>query len=636
MSLSFVPSTQLLTSPRSQSRKPFPDLYRNIKSQPFRFRNTVKHLLLVAASSCARAVGPLPSTLAFQPPCFTTRWKLLTAYDECTGRSLRHGRTTAGASRALMPSSSRYGSPASRPQPWQVVSAVCAVAMLLCNFHRSVFTALLPLVAGSLALTPAEVGLLQSSMLWGYLAGQIPAGRLADERGGDRVLLGGLALWSLATAATSAAAAAASPSAALVTLLVARAAMGLFSSVIMPAVSAATAQWVPPERKAATLAMIYAFFNVGGVLGLVVAPHLATRGGGSGWPAAFVTAATGGVLWSVLGSAIVARAGARPPLPSQLRNTDKRQLEQQQQQQQGALLPQPGELQPQQGLMAAEEGAPTVPSAAASTDPAAVSGLTAATAAARDGVGEAEAQRRRVASLGDGASTSGRGSETDPWVAAATGDSTAQRRRATLVQVAALCWCHGVIGWGFFVLQSWVPMYLQSLGVADLASAGLLASLPWLAAAFTATAAGGLADRLVRSGRTTRLAVRRGMHAVSTLGCAVAVLPLAAAPGGSLPPLVATLCLVAAVGCYGFSFGGFHAYVQDVAAADAGQLLGLTNTASILGGIAGNLATGAVLQATGGYGAVFWVAVALYGTSWIVFQRLLQGEPVALASLARA
>jgi hypothetical protein len=234
--------------------------------------------------------------------------------------------------------------------------------------------------------------------------------------------------------------------------------------------------------------------------------------------------------------------------------------------------------------------------------------------------------------------------------------------------------------------------------------AGLLASLPWLAAAFTATAAGGLADRLVRSGRTTRLVVRRGMHAVSTLGCAVAVLPLAAAPGGYLPPALATLCLVAAVGCYGFSFGGFHAYVQvrrsraaaacmvvpvrhqtvfmtaipycgrlerrrgnapvgmcvpskgslpacriwllpsplwtdlascklftaharlrfcvalpsrsldlqpphahspphpallpaqDVAAADAGQLLGITNTASILGGIAGNLATGAVLQ----------------------------------------
>ena len=35
---------------------------------------------------------------------------------------------------------------------------------------------------------------------------------------------------------------------------------------------------------------------------------------------------------------------------------------------------------------------------------------------------------------------------------------------------------------------------------------------------------------------------------------------------------------------------------QDVASADAGALLGLTNTASILGGIAGNIATGLLLQ----------------------------------------
>lgn len=77
-----------------------------------------------------------------------------------------------------------------------------------------------------------------------------------------RVLLNGLALWSAATATTAAAAAAANTSA-LWVLLAARVAMGGFSSVIMPAVSAACAQWVPPERKAATLAMIYAFFNMG-------------------------------------------------------------------------------------------------------------------------------------------------------------------------------------------------------------------------------------------------------------------------------------------------------------------------------------------------------------------------------------
>ncbi|KAG2449157.1 hypothetical protein HYH02_005904 [Chlamydomonas schloesseri] len=470
----------------------------------------------------------------------------------------------------------RYGSPANRPQPWQAVAAVCAVAMLLCNFHRSVFTALLPLVADQLALSHAEVGLAQSAMLWGYLAGQIPAGRLSDEHGGDRVLLNGLALWSAATATTAAAAAAANTSAIWV-LLGARVAMGAFSSVIMPAVSAACAQWVPAERKAATLAMIYAFFNMGGVLGLVAAPLMAAR---SGWPGAFITAAAGGVLWSALGSFVIERTGARPL---------------------------------KQAAAAVAGGAAAAPASAAPTAAAAAAAVTAAGGA---GAGEV--------TLG---------------------------RRETAIQVAALCLCHGVIGWGFFVLQSWLPMYMQSLGVRDLASAGLLSSLPWLAAAFTATLAGGMADRMVRAaggepGR--RLEVRRVMHTVSTLGCAAAMLPLAAgaglggctggvgggcAGGGALPPLVATACLVAAVGCYGFSFGGFHAYVQDVASADAGALLGITNTASILGGIAGNIATGLLVQATGGYEGVFLAAACLYGLSWAVFMVVLRGQPIRLRAL---
>ncbi|KAG2485869.1 hypothetical protein HYH03_015452 [Edaphochlamys debaryana] len=499
-----------------------------------------------------------------------------------------------------------YRPPAGRrPQAWQVVSAVCAVAMLLCNFHRSVFTALLPLCAHSLALSPGELGLAQSSMLVGYLAGQLPAGHLADEHGGDRVLLVGLALWSLATAATAGAAGLSTAptlmlpmpgpagptglglSPALAWLLGARAAMGLASSVIMPAVSAATAQWVPRDRVAATLAAIYAFFNLGGVLGLVVAPQLALR---SGWPGAFVTAAAGGVVWALLGSAAVARAGARPQLPGQ---------------QTAALLP-VAQQEP-----TALPGAPAAPAPAGSAPQPPPAAPGPAPGADRGAAG--------------GPSTSGRAPD-------------AATVAATRVQVAALCWCHGVIGWGFFVLQAWIPLYLQSLGVADLASAGLLASLPWLAAALTATLAGGLADRLVRGGAWGRLAVRRAMHGVSTLGCAAAVLPLAAGVGGgvgpaALSPAVATLCLVAAVGCYGASFGGFHAYVQDVASADAGKILGLTNTASIAGGIAGNLATGWLLQAGSGYAGVFWVAAGLYVSSWLVFTALLKGEPISLAAL---
>lgn len=54
--------------------------------------------------------------------------------------------------------------------------------------------------------------------------------------------------------------------------------------------------------------------------------------------------------------------------------------------------------------------------------------------------------------------------------------------------------------------------------------------------------------------------MRYFMHGLSTLGCAVSLLPLALWP--SLHPLAATTCLLAATSAYACSFGGFHAYVQ--------------------------------------------------------------------------
>lgn len=70
--------------------------------------------------------------------------------------------------------------------PWQIVSGVCAIAMLLCNMHRNTFTMLLPLMADGCSFTLQQQGMLHASMLVGYLAGQLPAGQLADKFGGDR------------------------------------------------------------------------------------------------------------------------------------------------------------------------------------------------------------------------------------------------------------------------------------------------------------------------------------------------------------------------------------------------------------------------------------------------------------------
>ena len=81
------------------------------------------------------------------------------------------------------------------------------------------------------------------------------------------------------------------------------------------------------------------------------------------------------------------------------------------------------------------------------------------------------------------------------------------------------------------------------------------------------------------------LLVRRLFQCASFTGCAVSVLPLALTPQPSLG--IATICLTANLAFYSFSYGGFHAYLQDIAGKRAGALQGLTNSCSILLGMIG-------------------------------------------------
>lgn len=48
------------------------------------------------------------------------------------------------------------------------------------------------------------------------------------------------------------------------------------------------------------------------------------------------------------------------------------------------------------------------------------------------------------------------------------------------LQVAVLIWTHSVIGWGFTLLQNWIPTILIALGMTDLGSVGLVSALPWV------------------------------------------------------------------------------------------------------------------------------------------------------------
>lgn len=55
----------------------------------------------------------------------------------------------------------------------------------------------------------------------------------------------------------------------------------------------------------------------------------------------------------------------------------------------------------------------------------------------------------------------------------------------TKLQVAVLIWTHSVIGWGFTLLQNWIPTILAALGMTDLGSVGIVSALPWVVSSYT-------------------------------------------------------------------------------------------------------------------------------------------------------
>lgn len=188
-------------------------------------------------------------------------------------------------------------------------------------------------------------------------------------------------------------------------------------------------------------------------------------------------------------------------------------------------------------------------------------------------------------------------------------------------QLAALAWCHVCINWGFFILQSWLPVYLSNDLGFSLGSSGAASSGPWFLTAAMAFSSGQIADALIAKG-WERWKVRRLMMNVATIGPCVALLMLPAARSAA----AAVGLLAVMLGTQAVAIAGYHAYLQDVAPSRAGAFLGITNTLGVAAGITANLLTGFILDTTGGFSLIFFVTAAMYASSGAVWNCFLRGK----------
>ncbi|MBM4382611.1 MAG: ACS family MFS transporter [Deltaproteobacteria bacterium] len=182
---------------------------------------------------------------------------------------------------------------------------------------------------------------------------------------------------------------------------------------------------------------------------------------------------------------------------------------------------------------------------------------------------------------------------------------------------------HFCNNWGGYVMLSWSPTYFhERLGV-DLHDVGYYVMLPSLVSFVCLNLAGQLGDRMIASGMTTQR-VRKLMQGVGFGGSAVTLLTLTVVE--SAPVAVVVMCLSSVLG--GAASAGFGSNHLDIAPRHAGALMGLSNTAGTIPGVVGVVLSGWIVDVTGSWSMVFYVAAAVKVFGLVFFLAFAKGEKI--------
>lgn len=157
------------------------------------------------------------------------------------------------------------------PYRW-VVLAVSVVAFVQTHLHRLGFAALIPIFVADLGLSYAAAGTIQTAYFWTYTVTQVPIGLIVDRFGARRVMLVCMALLGLGAAAFSA-------STSFAASILARMLVGLGASAVWVPGMRLVSEWFPPRERARATGLISSGGGVGGTLGLLLLPWLATAWG---------------------------------------------------------------------------------------------------------------------------------------------------------------------------------------------------------------------------------------------------------------------------------------------------------------------------------------------------------------------
>src|SRR3989442_931893 len=156
------------------------------------------------------------------------------------------------------------------PSPYRwVILGVTVIAFMQTHLHRMAFAPLIPTFVGDLGLSYAAAGTIQAAYFWTYTVVQVPVGVIADRWGTRRVMLACTALLTLGVVAFAL-------SATFAASITARMLVGLGAAAVWVPAMRLVSEWFPPGEWARATGMVSAGGGIGGTLGLLLVPWLAS------------------------------------------------------------------------------------------------------------------------------------------------------------------------------------------------------------------------------------------------------------------------------------------------------------------------------------------------------------------------
>ncbi|MGH7864664.1 MAG: ACS family MFS transporter, partial [Candidatus Binataceae bacterium] len=173
--------------------------------------------------------------------------------------------------------------------------------------------------------------------------------------------------------------------------------------------------------------------------------------------------------------------------------------------------------------------------------------------------------------------------------------------------VWAIVIAHFCSNFGYYILLLWLPTYLNYTFKVPLSEVGAYSLPPWIVAIISINAGGWIADALLARG--VRITVVRKL--MQSVGFALSAISLLIVPTVE-SSLAAVALVTVSVAANGLGLAGWGVNHLDVGPDHAGVLMGISNTVATVPGIIGVAAAGFIVQATGSFSAVFYLAAAIY------------------------